>query len=477
MGVAAIASLLLLILTLRFHPLVALLLVATATALSGGTKVTEIVATIEGGMGKTLGHIAVIIALGAMIGRMIDLSGGAESVANGLVKRFGEKRIAVALAMAGFGVAIPVFFEVAVIMLMPVAYGLARTYRLKLLPLAIPMCTIILVVHAMLPPHPGAIAVAGELHTDIGRMLMFGLPVAIATSAVVFIASKILLTRRAYSMSPDIEAEIEREQLKNDNTAEHQGAAREPIHLAKSNHPRKIGPQSIEPSLRRNASAPGVWLVIALIALPILLILAGTVSSLTMAPQSMVRSALVFLGIPYVALLVDVLFCAWFLGVRRGAPFATVSEVLGSALPGVAGIILITGAGGAFASVLVSTGIGSALAKLMQSTGLPVVVMGFLVTMLLRGAQGPTTVALMTTAGIISPMVQLASLNPNQLALMALAMGAGGMSLSHVNDAGFWIVTRMCGLSVADGLKTWTVLTTIAGFTALLLILSIWNFV
>lgn len=475
-GVAAIVLLLVLILVLRFHPFIALLLIATVVALAGGTKVADVVATVEGGMGKTLGHIAIIIALGAMIGRMIDLSGGAEALANGLVRRFGEKRIAMALTMAGFGVAIPVFFEVAVIMLMPVAYGLARSRGLRLLPLAIPLCAVILVVHAMLPPHPGAVAVAGELHADIGRMLMFGLPLAAITAVVVFLCGKVL-TRRVYAMSPDIAAEISREQLLEGSAAVREGALREPVHLARKDHLAKLGPEPVGTPLTGHAPAPSAGLIVMLIVLPILLILAGTVASLTMDPQSTLRAVLSFFGIPYVALLIDVLLCAWLLGVRRGAAFSTVSEVLGSALPGVAVIILITGAGGAFASVLVSTGIGPALASLLQSSGLPVVIMGFLLTMLLRGAQGPTTVALMTTAGIIAPMVRTAALNPNQLALVALAMGAGGMALSHVNDAGFWIVTRMSGLSVGDGLKTWTVLTTIAGFVALLLILGLWNFV
>ncbi|MGO4440377.1 GntT/GntP/DsdX family permease [Rhizobium sp. RAF56] len=289
---------------------------------------------------------------------------------------------------------------------------------------------------------------------------MFGLPLAAVTAVFVFLAGKVL-TRSVFAMSPDIAAEIGRERLLEGRAADREGALLEPVGTALPGH----------------AHAPGVGLVVTLIALPILLILAGTVASLTLEPQSALRAVLTFFGIPYVALLIDVLLCAWLLGVRRGAALATVSEVLGSALPGVAVIILITGAGGAFASVLVSTGIGPALAKLLQSSGLPIVIMGFLVTMLLRGAQGPTTVALMTTAGIIAPMVENAALNPNQLALVALAMGAGGMALSHVNDPGFWIVTRMSGLSVGDGLRTWTVLTTIAGFVALLLIVGLWSFV
>jgi len=477
-GMAAIASLLVLILILKFHPFIALLLVATLAALAAGINVSDLAPTIEGGMGKTLGHISVIIAFGAMIGRMIDLSGGAEALANGLVRRFGEKRIAIALSVAGFGVAIPVFFEVAVIMLMPVAYGLARTRSLRLLPLSIPMCAIILVVHATLPPHPGAVAVAGRLGVDIGLMLMLGLPIAAITSVAVWLFSR-FLTRRAYATSPDIKAEIRQEQvLENSQVARDEALCEPVVYLAhEDSHAEKTDSISSRTGFSITCSLPDLKLVIGLIALPIVLILAGTVASLTMNSRSTLRSILVFFGIPYVALLTDVMLCAWLLGMRRGAAFSTLSDVLGAALPGVAGIILITGAGGAFAAVLVSTGIGPTLAHVLQSTGLPVVLMGFFISMLLRGAQGPTTVALMTTAGIIAPMVQNAGLSANQLALVALAMGAGAMALSHVNDAGFWIVTRMNGLSVGDGLRTWTVLTTISGFVALLLILGLWPFV
>jgi GntP family gluconate:H+ symporter len=404
-------------------------------------------------MGRTLGHISIIIAFGAMVGRMIDLSGGAEALAKSLVDRFGDRRIPLALTIAGFGVSIPVFFEVGVIMLMPLAYGLARTRGLSLLALSLPMCTVILVVHAMLPPHPGAVAVAGQLHVEIGRMLMFGLPLAALTSVVVFLAAK-PLTRRVYPVSAEIQALL------------HPDAGLEETSKKDAGH-----------DLRMPGSLPSVRLVVFLIALPIILILAGTAASLTMDPASGLRSVLAFFGIPYVALLVDVILCAILLGLRRGATMSTVSEVLGAAIPAVASIILITGAGGAFASILVATGIGPVLANSLQASGLPIVILGFLVTMLLRAAQGPTTVALMTTAGIVAPMAQAAQLSDNKMALVALAMGAGGMALSHVNDAGFWIVTRMSGLSVADGLKTWTVLTTVAGVTALALILMLWSFV
>ncbi|KUE87718.1 transporter [Cupriavidus necator] len=450
-GAAAILLLLALILIAKLHPFLALILVATGVAVVAGVPVSQIADAVEGGLGKTLGHVAVIIAFGAMIGRMIELSGGAQVLANRLIERFGDKRVPLAMACTAFGVGIPVFFEVGVMMLMPLVYGLTRTRGIPLVVIGLPVCAVLLVVHALLPPHPGMVAVAGELGIEIGRLLLIGLPVALVTGLVTFLASR-RLTRRPFHMAADIAAEVG------------QATGSTPkVHAASAS----LG----------SGAPPGARLVAGLIALPIVLILAGTLAQVLLPQGFFGRSALMFLGIPYVALLLGLMLCAYLLGTRRGAPLATVSEVAGAAIPTVSVVILITGAGGAFAKILVSTGIGPALATSLQSSGLPLAVLAFLLAMLLRAAQGPTTVALMTTAGIIAPLVAQASPGPNHLALIGLAMGAGGMAVSHVNDAGFWIVTRMLGLSVGDGLRSWTVLTTLAGSAALGLILLLWQFV
>ncbi|UDM51115.1 gluconate:H+ symporter [Cupriavidus sp. MP-37] len=453
-GTTAILLLLALILIARVHPFLALILVATGVAVAAGVPVTELANAIEGGLGKTLGHVAVIIALGAMIGRLIELSGGAQMLANRLIERFGDKRVPLAMVCTAFGVGIPVFFEVGVMMLMPLLYGLARTRGIALAAIGLPVCAVLLVVHALLPPHPGMVAVAGELGIDIGRLLLLGLPVALVTGVVTVLAAS-RLSRRPFAMAADIARELGQ-------------ATRSLPHEPQVHH---------EPARLGSGAPPGAGLVAGLIALPIVMILAGTVAQILLPPGTVGRSLLMFLGIPYVALLLGLLLCAYLLGIRRGARLATVSEVAGAAIPAVSVVILITGAGGAFAKVLVSTGIGPALATSLQSSGLPLAILAFLLAMLLRAAQGPTTVALMTTAGIIAPLVAQASPGANHLALLGLAMGAGGMAVSHVNDAGFWIVTRMLGLNVADGLKSWTVLTTIAGIAALGSVLVLWQFV
>jgi len=474
---AGIALLLFLVLKYKFQPFVALMLVSIIVALVAGVKPADLVATIEGGMGKTLGHIAIIIALGAMIGRIIELSGGAEALAKTLIKRFGNRRTPLALTVAGFIVGIPVFFEVGVIILMPLAYGVARAARKPLLLFALPMCAALLSVHAFLPPHPGAVAAAGQLGADLGRVLMFGIPMVAMLSLIgYFIAGR--MTRKVYPMTDDIRAEVYGPHITNaDLAAWHND---DYSNTSEAAHAQKLGLEESASSLAASlppAPAPGFGLIIALILLPIVLILLGTLATTMLPVDSMLRSILTVLGAPLVALLLDTLLCAWLLGSRRGWSRTQVSDVIGSALPGVAMVILIAGAGGVFGKVLVDTGIGAVVSEALRTTGLPVLALGFLLTLLLRAVQGSTTVALVTTAGILSPLIATLNLTPNHLALLCLAMGGGGLAMSHINDAGYWMFTKLAGLNVADGLRTWTLLVTILGTLGFLATLVIWPFV
>jgi gluconate:H+ symporter, GntP family len=215
-------------------------------------------------------------------------------------------------------------------------------------------------------------------------------------------------------------------------------------------------------------------MIASLILLPILLILLGTVATGALPEGNVLRSVLVVLGAPLVALLIDALLCGYLLGIRRGWTLTDVTDVMGSAIPPVAIVILIAGAGGVFGKVLVATGIGDAVADLLQSTGLPILALAFFFTLLLRAVQGSATVALVTTAGVIAPLVAAAGYNPNQIALVCLAMGAGALALSHINDAGYWIVVKLCGLPVGPGLRAWTALTTIGGLVGFGLTAALW---
>ncbi|MCF7542465.1 SLC13 family permease [Pseudomonas petrae] len=474
---AGIALLLLLVLKYKFQPFVALMLVSIIVALVAGVKPGDLVATIEGGMGKTLGHIAIIIALGAMIGRIIELSGGAEALAKTLINRLGNRRTPLALTVAGFMVGIPVFFEVGVIILIPLAYGVARAARKPLLVYALPMCAALLSVHAFLPPHPGAVAAAGQLGADLGRVLMFGLPmVGILCLIGYLIAGR--MTRKVYPMTDDIRSEVYGSHVTNEDLVA--WANNDYSRVSEATHTKELGLEENASSLAARlpkAPAPGAGIIIALILLPIILILLGTLATTMLPADSMLRSVLTVLGAPLVALLIDTLLCAWLLGSRRGWSRSQVSDVVGSALPGVAMVILIAGAGGVFGKVLVDTGIGAVVSEALRNTGLPVLALGFLLTLLLRAVQGSTTVALVTTAGILSPLIATLNLSANHMALLCLAMGGGGLAMSHINDAGYWMFTKLAGLNVADGLRTWTFLVTILGTLGFLMTLLLWPFV
>jgi len=342
----------------------------------------------------------------------------------------------------------------------------------------LPMCAALLTVHAFLPPHPGAVAAASQLGADLGRVLMFGLPL---TALLCYVGYRVAgrMTRRAYPMTDDIRAEVYGPHVTNEdlvawtngNDSNPERAAQAVSHMGLEESTSSIV-SKLPP-----APAPGFGLIVSLILLPIILILLGTLSTSLLPAESTLRGIMTVLGAPLVALLIDTLLCAWLLGSRRGWSRTQVSDVIGSALPGVAMVILIAGAGGVFGKVLVDTGIGAVVSDLLRTTGLPVLALGFLLTMLLRAVQGSTTVALVTTAGIISPLIATLNLTPNHMALLCLAMGGGGLAMSHINDAGYWIFTKLSGLNVGDGLRTWTVLTTLLGTLGFCITLLIWPFV
>ncbi|MEU1179271.1 SLC13 family permease [Streptomyces sp. NPDC005820] len=467
-----VATLLLLILRAKVQPFVALVVVSIGVALSAGVPAADLVKTIEEGMGSTLGHIATIIALGAMIGRIIELSGGAASFAHSLIDRFGSKRTPLALTVAGFVLGIPVFFEVGLIILMPIAYGVARASRKPLLVYALPMGAAMLTVHAFLPPHPGAVAVTQAIGADQGLVLLLGIPVTAVVVLLGYLVSR-RMTRREYPMDPAVYAEVYGEEPTGGSAS---GAPSVPA--ADDGHGTAVLTRPAPATTTETAPpAPSFAMVLALIVTPILLILAGTLGQNLLAEGSTLRAVLTVLGAPMVALLIDVALCAYLLGARRGWDRAHIANVMGSALPSVAMVILVAGAGGVFGKVLVASGIGDAIADVLDRTGLPALFLGFLTALTLRAAQGSTTVALITTAGILTPLLQRADLSTGQLSLVALAMGAGGLAVSHINDAGYWMFTRLTGLDVATGLRTWTVLTTTMGFIGFGLTAALWPLV
>ena len=475
---AGVATLLLLILRAKVQPFVALVVVSIGVALTAGVPAADLVKTIEDGMGSTLGHIATIIALGAMIGRIVELSGGAAAFAHSLIDRFGSKRTPLALTVAGFVLGIPVFFEVGLIILMPIAYGVARASRKPLLVYALPMGAAMLTVHAFLPPHPGAVAVAQAIGADQGLVLLMGIPVTAVVILLGYLISR-RMTRREYPMDPDLHAEIYGEET----TLEAAGHPVPPERLEvplprprrrpRHHRPHQAGPDDHHrgrpPALLRHGPHPDRHPDPA----------DPRRHPRPEPPRRRLRTA----RRPHRPRRphggpAD----------RRGAvrvrprrpprlgprPHRERDDV---ALPPVAMVILVAGAGGVFGKVLVASGIGDAIADVLDRSGLPALVLAFLTALALRAAQGSATVALITTAGILAPLLQRADLSTGQLSLVALAMGAGGLAVSHINDAGYWMFTKLAGLDVASGLRTWTVLTTVMGVLGFGLTAALWPLV
>ena len=439
---ASIVILLLLVIKTKVHPFVALIIVSLLVAIATGIPADNIMETIFSGMGNLLGHITIIIVLGAMLGAVIEASGGAESLAQRFSKSLGIKRTVAALTMAAFILGIPVFFEVGFIIVIPLIYGFTKVARVSPLKFGLPMAGVMLTVHVALPTHPGAAAAAGILHTDMGWLMMLGIMISIPVGIVGYFVAK-AMNMRQYHLSVDV---------------------LEQLQLAKP-----------EGTAKNDAPPPGALTITGLIIVPILLIVLGTLAHTTLAEGSMLRSVMTVIGTPAIALLIALGLAAWLLGVRRGWSKEKLEDLTGRAIPSSASVILVAGAGGAFGKVLVESGVGKALALTLETLHLPLVPAAFILSLALRASQGSATVAILTTSGLLSQAV--GDVTDMQRVLVTLAACFGGLGLSHVNDAGFWVVTRYLGLSVADGLKTWTVLTTVMGLSGFALTWLVWEMI
>ncbi|MBA2377808.1 MAG: GntP family permease [Actinomycetota bacterium] len=433
--VVAVALLLFLVMRLRMHAFVALLIISFATALAAGIPPGDIVGVVEDGMGGTLGFIAVVVGLGAMFGEMLRITGGAEQIARTLVRGFGEGRIQWALGLTGFLVAIPVFFDVGLIILIPLVYTLAQRASRSLLYYAIPLIAGLAVTHSFIPPTPGPVAVAGIIGADLGWVILFGIisgiP-AVILGGIVFgkyIAGKIDIGVPEYMLRELAEnAEEERE-------------------------------------------TPSFGLTVAVVLVPLVLILINTVSGVVLAEDSQLLGILAFVGHPFSALTLAVLLAFYVLGTRHGYTRDEVQNVATRALEPVGLIILVTGAGGVFGEVLVQSGIGDALASVMEASNLPIILLAFVAATLVRIALGSATVAAVTAASIIAPALGGMDYSAPLLGAIVIAIASGATVLSHVNDSGFWLVSRYLGMNEKQTLQSWTVMETIIGLTGFSVVL------
>jgi gluconate transporter len=433
----AVTVLLVLVLAVRLHAFVALLLTSLLVAVLGGIPLSEIAGIVEEGMGSTLGYIATVIGLGAMVGEMLRQSGGAKQIAQTLLATFGDDRAPWALSITGLLVSIPVFLDVALILFIPLVYTLTERTGKSLLFYAIPLLAGMAVAHSFIPPTPGPVAVAGLLGADLGWVILFGFLAGVPAIGVGGILYGRFIGRRI-----DLEVpEAMREELTDVSDAE--------------------------------TTMPAFGQALSVIGVPLLLILGGTVSDVVLAEGTPLRAALSFVGHPFVALVLAVLLAFYVLGVRSGYAMDDVQTIATKGLEPVGLIILVTGAGGVLGKVLVETGVGDTLAEAMAASNLPVVLLAFLIAVVVRVSQGSATVSMVTAAGVVAPVFESGDYAAPVLGLATIAIAAGATVLSHVNDSGFWLVSRFLGMDEQETLRSWTVMETIVGGVGFLVVLGL----
>ncbi|MFI9404148.1 GntP family permease [Nocardia sp. NPDC052316] len=448
----AIAVLLFAIIKVKLEPFIALLLTGLGLALAAGLPVSKIVGTaikagdslLETGFGGILGHIAVIIGLGTVLGAILERSGGADVLTGKLLNLFGEKGAPFAMGLLGLIFGIPVFFDIGIFVLAPLIYVAAKRGGRSLVLYAMPMLAGLSMTHAFLPPHPGPVALGGLLGVSLGWLILMGFVCGLPGFVAAGIVWGSYIGKRIHVEVPD-EFLVRKE---DEQTAPDEGE-------------RVSGGSGGVATKTVTATPPSVGLIGAIIAIPLVLILGATFGTQLLDKDSQLLQVLTFFGTPAVALLIAVLIAFYVLGVRRGSTVQELSELTAESLRPVGMLLLVVGAGAFFGKVISATGIGTALADTMSAAGLPVIVLAYIISCGLRIAQGSATVAIVTTGGIVAPLVASHGYSQMSIALIAMAIAAGSIILSHVNDGGFWIIAKFFNLTVKQTLQTWTVLETI----------------
>jgi Gnt-I system low-affinity gluconate transporter len=418
-----IAILLILILKLRIQAFVALLIASIVVGIFSGMEPSYIISTMQEGMGNTLGFVAVVVGLGAMFGAVLEHSGGAEALANYLLKKFGEKNASWALMITGFFIAIPVFFDVAFIILVPLIYSLQRKTKKSLLLYGIPLLAGLAITHAFIPPTPGPVAVADILKADLGWVILFGFLVGIPTAIVTGPIFGKYIAKKIHINAPEL--------IENDNP---------------------------------NQSYPAVGLILSIIGIPILLIVCNTLLNSPLLESfnipNNLKEWLKMIGHPFSALIIANLVAWYLLGIKRGSGKETLLKITTQSMAPAGIIILLTGAGGVFKQMLVNTGTGEMLANYFANQGVSLLLFAFLAAVLVRVLQGSATVAMITAAGLTAPLLSV-DISEIDKALLVIAIASGASILSHVNDSGFWLVSKYLGLTEKQTFKSWTVMTTL----------------
>lgn len=433
--VSGIGLLLLLILWLRLHAFLSLLIASIWVGLIAGMPPAGILASIQEGMASTLGFVALIIGLGAIFGSILEHSGGAMSIANYTLEKSGLANAPLAMCIAGFVIAIPVFFDVAFIILIPVIYALQRRTGKSLLLYAMPLLAGLAVTHAFIPPTPGPVAVSEIIGADLGWVIGMGILCAIPASLAGGVYFGRFISGKIYLKAPE------------------------------------------SPARPDAVNFPPVLLVFLIILLPIVLIVAATFMRQVKPPETgslqLLYDSVQLVGHPFTALIIANLLAWYVLGIKRGFNRKQLMKISSASMSPAGLIILLTGAGGVFKQILIDTGAGEMLARYFADIGLAAIVFAFISAALVRILQGSATVAMITAAGLCSPILGQ-DMGQAEKSLIVLAIAAGASILSHVNDSGFWLVSKYLGMNEKETFRSWTAMTCIISLTgfAMVILLS-----
>jgi GntP family gluconate:H+ symporter len=427
-ALASVVGLILLIAVVKLNPLISIFLASLFLAVATRMPLSTVIHSFEAGVGATLGHIAIVVALGTMLGKMMAESGAADTIAHTLIQIFGPRRVHWAMAVIGLVVGLPVFFEVGFVLLIPIAFTVARRTRTSLILVGLPMVAGLSVVHGMVPPHPAAMLAVSIFKADVGRTIFYALLVGIPTAV----------------LAGPLYAKL---------IAPH-------IHLSTKN------PMAAQfEDHGRERSLPGFWLALITILFPVLLMLVGSWADAVATPKSGFNEFLHLIGNDDVALLVGVLLSFVTLGHMRGFSRATILRFSNECLAPTATITILVGAGGGFGRILQDSGVSHAIILVALHTHVSYLLLAWLLAASMRLATGSATVAMTTAAGIVAPIALHApGVHPE---LLVIATGAGSLIFSNVNDGGFWLVKEYFDMTVAQTLKTWSVCETIISVTAL----------
>lgn len=432
---SGIFVLLILILRFKIQAFIALLIASILVGIVAGMPPGEIITTMKDGMGNTLGFVAVVVGLGAMFGAILEHSGGAEALAKYLLSKFGENNTSTALTITGFFVAIPVFFDVGFIILIPIIYSLQRKTKKSLLLYGIPLLAGLAITHVFIPPTPGPVAVADILKADLGWVILFGFIAGIPTAIISGPIFARYISKRIHVDAPEID--VENSEL---------------------------------------SSFPSVGMILAIIGLPIVLIVGNTFLNSPLLDglniSTVVKNWMGMIGHPFTALIIANLIAWYLLGIRRGVNKEKLLNITTRSMGPAGIIILLTGAGGVFKQMLVNTGSGEMIANYLSSSGMGILLFAFIIASLIRVLQGSATVAMITAAGVTAPLL-LGDISEIYKALIVIAIASGASIMSHVNDSGFWLVSKYLGLTEKQTFRSWTIMTTliaIVGFTTVSII-------